>query len=137
MQAGKCSHSGPRQQRLITWNKARSAGRGWGPARQDPAVEQDPERRETECWAEGLEPKRIPGRILPQCSSHRMAPRKVGEWPWCGLFILVITFHHHHGRDREHCPFHCYLFPLELVNGVGGYHVFMAGNTVVLQLERA
>lgn len=80
-------------------NKARSAGRGWGPTRQQPAVEQEPEKGETECCAEVLGPKLIPGKISPQCSSNIMAPRKGGKWPWCGLLMLVITLHHHLGRD--------------------------------------
>lgn len=34
----------------------------------------------------------------------------MGEWSWCGLFILVITFHHHIMEGTEDAIF--FFFPL-------------------------
>lgn len=67
----------------------------WRTLRQDPEIEQEPEKGRTECWAEVLEPKLIQGKVFYQRSRHTGLLRR---WE-SGSFISVLTFHDPQGRD--------------------------------------
>lgn len=80
------------ESRWVLWER-------WRTLRQDPEMEQEPEKGRTECWAEVLEPKLIQGKMFYQ-SSRNIA--LLGRWEsGLGMGLSSLSFHSLTLRGRD------------------------------------